>query len=71
MSMPGQRVLFLNSRITANVAAPIAKAVQFALPPSTEPPIAHSCLSGPSLGIEKPNSFGSWLIKTVSAIPFI
>ena len=27
--------------------------------------------SGPSLSIEKPNSFGSWLISTVSAMPFM
>jgi hypothetical protein len=27
--------------------------------------------NGPALLIENPNSFGSWLINTVSAMPFM
>ena len=69
--MPGTRLLFLRSRIVANVPAPIANAVQFVLPSSTDSAMAHMFRSGPSLSIEKPKSLGSWLISTVSAIPFM
>ena len=33
--------------------------------------MAHRFRNGPSLSIEKPNSLGSWLISTVSAMPFM
>ena len=64
-------MLPLSSRITASVPAPMASAVQFVLPSRIASPIAHRLRSGPSLSIEKPNSLGSWLISTVSAMPFM
>ena len=39
--MPGTRLLFLSSRITANVPAPTANAVQFALPSRIASAMAH------------------------------
>ena len=69
--MPGTRLLLLSSRITANVPAPMANAIQLILPPRTAVAISHTLRSGPSLSIEKPRSFGTWLISTVSAIPFM
>ena len=69
--MPGTRLLLLSSRITASVPAPTANAVQFVFPPRIASAIAQRFLSGPSLSIEKPKSLGSWLISTVSAIPFM
>ena len=71
ISIPGMRFLSLRRKITANVPAPTANAVQFALPPRTASAMAQSFLNGPSPSIEKPNSLGSWLITTVSAIPFM
>ena len=69
--MPGTRLLPLSSRITASVPAPTMNAVQLVFPSSTAVAMAHRSLSGPSLSIEKPNSLGSWLISTVSAMPFM
>jgi hypothetical protein len=69
--MPGTRLVFLRSKITASEPAPTAKAVQFALPPRIASAIAHRFRSGPSFSMEKPKSLGSWLISTVSAIPFM
>ena len=49
-----------------------ANAVQFALPASTacgDRP--HVRAAARSASIEKPNSLGSWLISTVSAMPFM
>jgi hypothetical protein len=71
ISTPGMRSRFLSSRITARAPAPMAKAVQLVRPPAMAFAISHRLRSGPSLSIEKPNSFGSWLIRTVSAIPFM
>jgi superoxide dismutase len=48
-----------------------ANAVQLALSPRTASAMDQSFLNGPSPSIEKPNSLGSWLISTVSAIPFM
>ena len=69
--MPGTRLLFLSSRITANVPAPIANAVQFVFPSRIASAMAHRFRNGPSPSIEKPKSLGNWLISTVSAIPFM
>ena len=71
MRMPGTRLLLLSSRITASVPPPTANAAQFVAPPRIPSPIRHRLRRGPSLSIEKPNSFGSWLISTVSAMPFM
>ena len=35
------------------------------------PAMRQMLRSGPALLIEMPNSFGSWLISTVSAMPFM
>ena len=67
----GQALAALEQQIVASVAAPTRNVVQLALPSSTASPIAHRLRSGPSVSIEKPNSLGSWLINTVSAIPFM
>ena len=69
--MPGRRLLPLSNKIAAKVATPTMKVVQLALPSNTAWPIAYRFRSGPPDSIEKPNSLGSWLINTVSAIPFI
>jgi hypothetical protein len=45
-------------KITDNVPAPTANAVQFALPVRTASAMAHRLLNGPTLSIEKPNSLG-------------
>jgi hypothetical protein len=71
MSIPGIRLLLLRSKITARLPAPIASATQFVLPSTTASAIAHRLRSGPSLSIEKPKSLGSWLIRTVNAMPFM
>ena len=65
------RSLFFNSRITANVPKPMANAVQLVRPPRTAAAMSHTSLSGPLFSMEKPRSFGTWLISTVSAIPFM
>ena len=57
--------------MTINVPSPISKATQFVLPSRIALAIAHRFRKGPSLSIEKPKNFGSWLINTVNAIPFI
>ena len=59
ISMPGTRLLFLSSKITANVPAPIANAVQFVLPPKIASAMAHNSRNGPASPIEKPNSLGN------------
>ena len=46
-------------------------ATQFVPPLKISFPMAHKSRSGPWLSIEKPNSLGSWLTKTVKAMPFI
>jgi hypothetical protein len=69
--MPGRRLLPLSSRITARVPAPTPNAAQLALPSSSEVAIDHRSLTGPAFSIEKPNSLGSWLINTASAMPFM
>ena len=70
-SVPEKRVLFLSSRITANVPAPIANAVQFAFPSKMSLPMVHNSRKGPASSTEKPKNLGTWLISTVSAIPFM
>ncbi|SDH70454.1 hypothetical protein SAMN05216338_101274 [Bradyrhizobium sp. Rc2d] len=57
--------------MVASVPSPMASATQFVRPSTTALPIAHRLRKGPSLSIEKPKSFGSWLINTVNAIPFM
>ena len=69
--MTGSRLYPCSSRITASAPNPIPKAAQLVFPSRMAPPIAHKLRKGPSLSIEKPNSFGNWLIKTVNAIPFM
>ena len=64
ISIPGTRLLFFSERITANVPAPTANAIQLAFPFKIACAIAHSSLNGPSPSIEKPKSLGSWLIST-------
>jgi hypothetical protein len=71
ISTPGRRLLFFSSRITANVPAPIANAVQFVFPPRIASAISQRSRKGPCPSIEKPNSLGNWLISTVSAMPFM
>ena len=68
---PGIRFQGLSSRIAASVPAPTANAVQLAWPPRIDWAICTRSRSGPTLSIEKPNSLGSWLISTVSAMPFM
>jgi hypothetical protein len=65
------RGVLLRSRIAARVPAPIANEVQFVLPATMAEPIANRFLRGPSLSIENPKILGSWLIRTVSAMPFM
>ncbi|MGY3529165.1 hypothetical protein ACVISU_001933 [Bradyrhizobium sp. USDA 4452] len=69
--MLGNRFLRASSRIAANVARPIASVTQFVSPSRIAPTIAQRLRSGPSPSMENPNSFGSWLIRTVKAIPFM
>ncbi|MCY1245492.1 hypothetical protein D9M72_586470 [compost metagenome] len=69
--MPGKRLLPLSSRMTARVPAPTMNVVQWVLPSITAVAMALRFPNGPSLSIEKPNSLGSWLINTVSAMPFM
>ena len=71
MRIPGRRLLPLSRKITASVPPPTASAAQFVAPPRIRSPIRHRLSRGPSLSIEKPNSLGSWLIRTVSAMPFM
>ncbi len=61
----------LRTRITAKVPALIMNVVQLASPPSTSRAIRQTSRNGPALSIEMPNIFGSWLISTVSAMPFM
>jgi hypothetical protein len=65
------RLYGLSKRIAASVLAPTANDVQFDL--SAEMPSAMRTRSrnGPMPSTEKPKSFGSWLISTVSAMPFM
>ena len=65
------RLLPLSSRITAKLAAPTVKVAQLLMPASTDEPMDHRFISGPSPSIEKTNTLGSWLISTVSAMPFM
>ena len=71
INTPGSRLLPLSSRIVASVATPRRNAVQFVRPVHTASPIAQRLRNGPSASTEKPNSLGSWLISTVSAMPFM
>ena len=71
INIPGTRGLFFSARMAANVPAPTANAIQLAFPFKIACTIAHSSRNGPSPSIEKPKSLGSWLIRTVSAIPFM
>ena len=64
----GQR---FDRRITTKVPAPMEKAVQFASPLIRASAILHKSCSGPVLSIETWSSLGSWLMITVSAMPFI
>ena len=64
----GQR---FDRRIATNVPAPMAKAVQFASPFSSASAILNKSCSGPVLSMETWRSFGSWLMITVSAMPFM
>ena len=72
ISTPGTRWRPLSTRITASVPAPMASDASSSAPSSDAPadrPQARR--PGPSPSIEKPNSLGSWLISTVSAMPFM
>ena len=69
--MPGMRLKRLSGRITASVPAPTTNAVQLASPPQHRAGDPPESRSGPPVSIETPNSFGSWLISTVSAMPFM
>ena len=69
--MPGKRLWPLSSKMTASVPAPTAKVVQLVSPSKIAVAMAQTFVSGPSLSIEKPKSFGSWLINTVNAMPFM
>jgi hypothetical protein len=69
--MPGMRLLPLSSRITARVPAPTVNVIQLAMPFRIEAAMAHKSATGPTPSILNPNSLGSWLINTVSAMPFM
>ena len=69
--MPGTRLARFSARMTASVPTPTARVVQFVRPPATARAMACALATRPSLSIEKPNSFGSWLMNTVSAMPFM
>ena len=72
INIPGEVLLPLSSRITASVPAPTRAAVQFTPPLKISLPMDHRlCAAGRALSIEKPNSLGSWLTKTVKAMPFM
>ena len=71
INRPGIRLKGFSRRIATSVPAPTANAIQLALPSSSASVIRTRSRSGPVPSIEKPNSFGSWLISTVSAIPFM
>jgi hypothetical protein len=45
--------------------------VQFAFPPRMPSAMYTRSPNGPTPSIEKPENFGSWLISTVSAMPFM
>jgi hypothetical protein len=71
IKMPGMRSLRLNSRMIASVPTPMPSVTQFVFPVSTPWMNAHDSWSRPSAWCENPNSFGSWLISTVGAMPFM
>ena len=50
--------------MTASVPAPTANAVQFASPLKIAVAMAHNSRSGPVFSTEKPNNFGTWLMRT-------
>jgi hypothetical protein len=59
------------TKIATMVQRPRIEPAQFAWPAASAFPIAHKSRSGPEPSILKPNSFGSWLISTASAMPFM
>jgi hypothetical protein len=71
INIPGMRGIVLSARMAANVPAPTANAIQLAFPFKIACAIAHRFRNGPSPSIEKPKILGSWLTRTVSAIPFM
>jgi hypothetical protein len=71
ISSPGTRGQRLSSRIAASATPPIANAIKFVRPSATARPIWITFAIGPLLSIENPSSFGSWLMSTVSAMPFM
>ena len=71
ISTPGNRLLRLSNRITASVPVPSISDVQFVLPATTPWMNPQISFNRPSASTEKPNSAGSWLTNTVSAMPFM
>ena len=65
------RLYGLSRRIAASVPAPTANDVQFTFPPRTPSAMRNRSRNGPASSMENPRSFGSWLITTVSAMPFM
>jgi hypothetical protein len=49
----------------------MSRATVFVSPSATPRAKARASAITPSASTEKPNSFGSWLSSTVSAIPFM
>ncbi|MNE33597.1 hypothetical protein D3C80_1272790 [compost metagenome] len=71
MRMPGRRLNGLSSRISAKLAPPTMKLGQCPWPASKAWIRFQISRSGPWLSTDRPNSFGSWLINTVRAMPFM
>jgi hypothetical protein len=61
----------LHAKITSRQATPMSSAARFVSPSAR--PATKARVSGmrPSASMENPNSLGSWLTRTVSAIPFM
>ncbi len=71
-STPGTRFAHrLQARITAIPARPMARAVRLVSPSATPSTKARVPSMTPSASTENPNSLGSWLTITTSAIPFM
>jgi hypothetical protein len=61
----------LKTTIVAMTPAPIRSDARFARPSATSRTTRPRSRKGPPVSIDTPSSLGSWLISTVSAIPFM
>jgi hypothetical protein len=61
----------LNAKITSRLPTPKVRAAMFVRPSARPRTNARTSGMRPSASTENPNSLGSWLTNTVSAIPFM